>query len=117
MWQIEGTDEFAAWYEGLSEAQSESVDTAIQALELGGPALGRPFVDTLKGSRHSHMKELRPRPGNLRIIFAFDPRQSAILLLGGDKTGQWNEWYRKTIPTADALYDAYLEELEREGLI
>lgn len=117
MWAIEVTDEFAAWYDGLSEADSEAVDTAVRALELGGPTLGRPFVDTLADSRHPNMKELRPRRGNIRIPFAFDPRRVAILLLGGDKIGQWNRWYQEAIPQADELYDAYLEELRIEGLI
>ncbi|HEY7030378.1 MAG TPA: type II toxin-antitoxin system RelE/ParE family toxin [Thermomicrobiales bacterium] len=117
MWEIEGTDEFAAWYRGLTEAQSESVDMAVRALELGGPALGRPYVDSLTASRHANMKELRPRGGNLRILFAFDPRRSAILLLGGDKTGRWGRWYREAIPIADDLYDEHLETLKKEGLI
>jgi hypothetical protein len=89
---------------------------AVRALELGGPGLGRPFVDTLKGSRHPNMKELRPH-GNLRILFAFDPRQNAILLLGGDKTGQWEEFCHDAIPKADDLYDMHLDALKREGLI
>jgi hypothetical protein len=63
------------------------------------------------------MKELIPPGGNFRIIFAFDPRRSAILLLGGDKTGRWEEWYREAIPMADGLYEAYLAELKEEGLI
>lgn len=117
MWRIEVTDEFIAWYEGLVEAKSEAVETAVRALELGGPGLGRPFVDTLTASRHSHMKELRPRGGNLRIAFAFDPRRYAILLLGGDKTGRWDEWYREAIPMADDLYDMHLAALKSEGLI
>jgi hypothetical protein len=61
------------------------------------------------------MKELRPRGGNLRILFAFDPRRAAILLLGGDKTGQWSSWYERTIPQADDLYDEHLRELRDEG--
>jgi hypothetical protein len=117
MWQVETTDEFAVWYGGLSDEHQEAVETAVTALELGGPSLGRPFVDTLKASRHAHMKELRPRGGNLRVAFAFDPRRYAILLLGGDKTGRWDEWYRDAIPVADDLYDAHLDELRREGLI
>ena len=63
------------------------------------------------------MKELRPLSGSLRILFAFDPRRTAILLIGGDKSGRWREWYREMIPVADRLYDEYLSELEREGLL
>ena len=61
------------------------------------------------------MKELRPRGGNLRILFAFDPHRMAILLIGGDKTGQWNTWYERMIPIADDLYDEHLDSLKREG--
>lgn len=63
------------------------------------------------------MKELRPRRGSVRILFAFDPRRMAILLIGGDKTGRWQAWYREMIPIADDLYDTHLETLRREGLI
>ena len=115
MWEVEATDQFIAWYAGLTDAQAGAVNAAVDALEAGGPALGRPFVDTIKGSRHSHMKELRPRGGSLRILFAFDPRRSAILLLGGDKAGRWEEWYQEAIPLADKLYETYLDELAREG--
>jgi hypothetical protein len=61
------------------------------------------------------MKELRPPATNIGILFAFDPRRVAILLIGGDKTDRWQEWYDKNIPIADAVYDEYLEELRREG--
>jgi hypothetical protein len=63
------------------------------------------------------MKELRSRSGNLRVLFAFDPRRTAILLIGGDKTGRWQQWYAKMIPIADDLYDEYLETLKKEGLL
>jgi hypothetical protein len=117
MWEIEATDEFAAWYEGLTDTHANAVDAAVEALEMGGLGLGRPFVDTIKTSRHPHMKELRPHGGNLRVLFAFDPRRHAILLLGGDKTGRWDEWYREAVPLADDLYETYLEELTKEGLL
>jgi hypothetical protein len=112
-----GAGEFAAWYHGLTDAQSDAVDAAVGALEADGPALGRPYVDTLKTSRHSHLKELRPRGGNLRILFAFGPRRDAVLLLGGDKTGRWEEWYEEAIPAADDLYGSYLAELREGGII
>jgi hypothetical protein len=63
------------------------------------------------------MKELRPRGGNIRILFAFDPLRTAILLIGGDKTGAWNEWYARMIPVADDLYDEHLAELCKEGAL
>jgi hypothetical protein len=115
MWEVEGTDQFADWYANLDESLQIRVDAAISWLEEKGPALDRPFVDTIKTSRHGHMKELRPRGGSLRILFVFDPRRTAILLLGGDKTDRWQEWYKDMIPLADKLYDDYLVELTQEG--
>ena len=83
-----------------------------------GPGLKRPVVAEILSSRHSRMKELRvSRAGALRVLFAFDPRRHAILLLGGDKTGQWSEWYETAIPVADELHDTHLEELKAEGLL
>jgi len=117
MWDIEGTDQFAEWYGSLDDQTQKRVDAAVERLEQVGPVLGRPFVDTIKSSRHSHMKELRPRSGNVRILFAFDPRRSVILLIGGDKTDRWEEWYEEMVPLADNLYDEYLRELRREGLL
>jgi hypothetical protein len=114
-WEVEGTDEFVAWYDSLTDDESERVDAAVEILMEGGPAEGRPLVDTVRGSRHANMKELRPRGGYLRILFAFDPRRTAILLIGGDKTDRWQEWYDMYIPIADALYDLHLETLRREG--
>ena len=63
------------------------------------------------------MKELRPRGGHLRVLFAFDPRRAAILLVGGDKRGQWAAWYERAIPAADDLYDEHLAQLRQEGEI
>ncbi len=63
------------------------------------------------------MKELRSVGGNLRALFCFDPRRTAIVLLGGDKTNHWAEWYDENIPIADDLYDVYLTELKEEGLL
>lgn len=117
MWEIEGTNEFRDWYESLTNEEVARVDTAVDMLIEGGPILGRPWVDSIAGSRHHHMKELRPRGGFLRILFAFDPRRNAILLLGGDKRDRWQEWYEAAIPLADALYDTYLDELRKEGLL
>jgi len=79
------------------------------------PALGRPFVDVIHASRHANMKELRPRGGHIRVMFAFDPRRTAILLIGGDKTGKWEAWYEEMIPIADGLFDEHLVAIEREG--
>ena len=83
-----------------------------------GPALRRPVVGDIKSSRHPNVKELRASKGGvLRVLFAFDPRRHAILLLGGDKSGDWKSWYSTAIPEADDLYDTNLQELRDEGLI
>jgi hypothetical protein len=106
------------WWESLPEGLQTGVGAAIEELEEQGPGLGRPLVDTINGSRHRNMKELRPVvAGNIRVLFAFDPRRHAILLIGGDKTGRWKRWYDQFIPIADDLYDAYLKELREEGLL
>ena len=89
----------------------------VRMLENGGPGLGRPYVDAIKTSRHANMKELRPPIGHLRVLFAFDPRRTAILLIGGDKRHRWSEWYRTIIPIADRLYDEHLAILKTEGLL
>ena len=118
VWEVEYTDQFERWWSGLSAEQQAALDDRVMLLSEFGPALGRPVVDTIKGSRHAHMKELRvSRGGALRVLFAFDPRRQAILLLGGDKTGAWRRWYEQAIPEADTLYDTHLEELRREGLL
>ncbi|GAB3173420.1 type II toxin-antitoxin system RelE/ParE family toxin [Streptomyces incanus] len=109
-WAIKVTDEYAEWFrllikEDLSSASQ--VAQAVAALREAGPTLGRPLVDRLKGSELHHLKELRPGSGGrseIRIIFAFDPTRSALLLLGGDKAGNWDRWYRDNIPLAEQLY-------------
>jgi hypothetical protein len=118
MWRVEFTDEFEAWWAELDEAERESMDASVRLLETLGPLLGRPHADTLKGSRHANMKELRiqhqGRP--FRTLFAFDPRRTAILLIGGDKTGD-KRFYDRMIPLADRLYDEHLRQLRKDGLI
>jgi hypothetical protein len=111
-WQVEVSDEFIEWYDGLNEQEGISVDSAVDMLQDYGPTLGRPYVDTLKGSRYPNMKELRVqhlgRP--LRILFAFDPRRNAYLILGGDKTGDGN-WYVAAIHRAEAIFAQHLKEI------
>lgn len=116
-WEVEYTNEFHKWWLTLDEHAQDAIIAAVDFLEQDGPALGRPLVDTIQGSRHSNMKELRPPRDNIRILFAFDPRRMAILLIGGDKTDRWHEWYEEMIPIADELYDDHLETLRREGQI
>ena len=116
-WAVEFTDEFGAWFEALTESEQEDIVAVVGALERRGPALGRPYVSALRGSRHRHMKELRVQHAGrpYRILFAFDPRRCAILLIGGDKTGN-DRWYEEYVPIADRLYDEHLETLRREAL-
>jgi hypothetical protein len=99
----------------LLSRSSGALTAAVQLLEREGPALGRPLADTIKRSRHANMKELRPPATMLRVLFAFNPQRTAILLIGGNKEHRWRQWYEEYIPIADALYDEHLAELEREG--
>ena len=116
-WEVEYTDEFDEWFQELDVPGQEAVERAVEVLAADGPALGRPLVDTIKRSRHANVKELRPVGTNFRILFAVDPRRTAILLLGGDKTGRWRGRYDVMIPRADDLYDDYLRTLREEGLL
>lgn len=78
-----------------------------------GPSLGRPLVDRLKGSGLHNLKELRPGStgtSEVRIIFIFDPERNAVLLVAGDKAGQWTAWYRQAVPLAEERYAAYMKE-------
>jgi hypothetical protein len=117
-WAIEGTDEFEAWFDGLSEAERVDVIASVDLLEERGPHVGYPHTSDVRGSRHGHMRELRIQHAGrpYRVLFAWDPRRTAILLLGGDKTGD-DRWYARHVPIADRLYDEYLDELRKEGLI
>lgn len=106
------------WMLGLDEKSYELVIAALELLEERGPALGRPLVDSVKGSRHKNIKELRPGSqgrSELRVLFAFDPSRQAILLVAGDKAGVWERWYRVNIPLADDLFDRHLARLSEEG--
>lgn len=118
MWDVEYTDEFEQWWQTLAKDQQEDLAMSVQLLRNLGPSLPRPHADTVKGSRHSNMKELRTQSQGhpLRTFFAFDPRRSAILLIGGDKTSD-DRFYDKMIPLADRLYDEYLKELKDEGIL
>jgi hypothetical protein len=112
-WDIFFTAPAEEWLLGLDEPDYIAIMAAIELLEESGPTLGRPAVDRVHASRHHNMKELRSFGGNLRALFAFDPERRAIVLVGGDKTGDWDGWYERNIPIADDLYDEYLRE---EGL-
>ena len=112
-WDVEYTHEFEAWWESLSIEEQERVSAAVELLEQRGPNLGRPVADRISGSTIHNLKELRPSGTNIRILFAFGPERSAILLLGGDKTGEWERWYTEAIPVAERLFAEYLDEVRR----
>lgn len=116
-WLVEYTQEFEQWWETLSGDEQASLAASVTVLEEDGPNLGRPHVDTIEGSKHTNMKELRTQHAGrpMRTFFAFDPRRAAILLIGGDKTGD-KRFYDRMVPIADELYDVHLEELRKEGL-
>ena len=120
MWSIDYSL-IVPWLDTLDDRTVACIFAALEILEREGPALGRPLVDTLEGSSFGNMKELRPAsPGaaEVRILFAFDPRRKAVLLLGGDKAkgkngkAKWSNWYKRAIPKAEALYRRHLESME-----
>jgi hypothetical protein len=117
-WNVEYTDEFGAWYGGLSEAVQDDIDRVVGLLEARGPQLPFPYSSGIEGSRHPRMRELRIQSGGepYRVFYAFDLRRTAILLIGGNKGGD-DRFYDTMIPLADGLYDAYLKEIGKEGLI
>lgn len=118
MAEVEVTSEFRTWYENLTVEEQAPIYERVALLERVGSDLKRPFVGEIQGSAYA-MKELIIAAGraSFRILFVFDPRRSAVLLLGGDKSGEWNRWYRQAVPKADRLYEDYLAELRNEGLI
>lgn len=118
-WEINGTDEFAEWFRDLAENEQDHVAAVVEMLAEHGPKLDRPHADRIKGSKYHNMKELRPRgvAKHIRILFMFDPRREAILLLGGDKSGEWAKWYKTAIPQAEQLYEGYLADLKAQGLL
>lgn len=119
-WEILMTTQVEAFLDDLYDSDPVShqlVNQAILVLEGSGPAEGRPLVDTVTASRIANMKELRPPSGGrseVRILFVFDPWRSAVLLVAGDKSGQWAQWYRSAIPQAEQLYEDYLAERKKE---
>ena len=117
-WEVEFTDEFGEWWEGLSASQKRSITAGVGLLEEHGPTLDYPNTSAINSSRHGNMRELRIQSGGhpFRVFYAFDPRRTAILLIGGDKTGD-NRFYTTLVSRADNLYDTHLQELRLEGLL
>jgi hypothetical protein len=117
-WEVSLHHEVEEWYLAICGSDPETADLierAIDQLAAEGPSLGRPLVDRMTGSKYHNMKELRPASAGMteiRILFAFDPRREAIFLVGGDKSGNWEGWYRKAIPLADERFTEHLMALE-----
>ncbi|KAA9108060.1 type II toxin-antitoxin system RelE/ParE family toxin [Microbacterium rhizomatis] len=115
MWSVD-VEPIEAWLTSLDDDSYEQVMAAIELLEERGPQLGRPIVNTVKASRHKNMKELRPGSSGrseLRVLFGFDPNRQAILLVAGDKAGNWKSWYKTNIRVADDLFDAHIRQLKK----
>jgi hypothetical protein len=113
-WVVILVDEVTDWYLDLVDhepATAELVTAAIDLLEADGPTLGRPLVDSIEGSSIRNLKELRPGSrgrSEIRILFAFDPERQAVLLVAGDKAGNWTNWYVDNIPLAERRFEAWL---------
>jgi hypothetical protein len=118
-WEVSLHPEVEAWYLGLCKSEPETADLiedAIDQLAIEGPTLRRPLADRVKASRYHNMNELRPPSAGgseIRLLFAFDPRREAIILVAGDKSGNWDGWYREAIPLADERFTRHLADLEQ----
>jgi len=115
-WEVEFHPDCYVWADQLDSADAEALLAAINVLRDAGPALGRPLIDSIKGSRHKNMKELRPGSTGrteVRVLFAFDRVRRAILLVGGDKSGDWSGWYDVNIPVADDRFDEHQVKVEK----
>jgi hypothetical protein len=117
IWEVEFTDEFEVWWDDLAEGEQESVRASVMLLGNFGPELRFPHSSKVTTSRHANMRELRIQHAGrpYRVLYAFDPRRCAVLLIGGKKTGK-DRWYEEYVPIADRLYDEHLEALRKEGL-
>lgn len=114
-WEVEYTDEFGLCWDSLTSEEQAEIDAKVDLLEEHGPNLPRPHSDVIATSKHANMKELRGRARRalLRVLYAFDPTRTAILLIGGDKAGDPG-WYDTFVPIADRLFDNHLMELRKE---
>lgn len=115
-WEVEYTEEFGQWWTTLTEDEQIEINAKVLLLQERGPVLPRPHSDVIVTSRHANMKELRGIVGEaqLRVLYAFDTRRAAILLIGGDKRGN-KKWYEQFVPIADRLFDRHLDELQQQS--
>ena len=120
-WSVEVTDEFSRWARELRKVDRDSsrqVAAAVELLKQHGPSLKRPLVGEITTSKLKNMKELRPGSSGrseIRILFVFDPWQQIVLLVAGDKAGDWLGWYRKAVPRAEELYAEHIEAMSSRG--
>lgn len=117
-WSVEYTDESGVWWESLTAAEQVDINAALILPQRFGPMLRYPHSSSIASSQHSHMRELRVQHAGrpYRLLYAFDPLRTAILLIGGDKTGH-KRWYEIYVPIADRLYDEHVQQLRHEGEI
>lgn len=118
-WEVILLAEVEDWYLDLCQQDPDTASRVEQAIEMlsdEGPTLGRPYVDKIAGSRIHNLKELRPTRSetHIRVLFVFDPLRQAILLVGGDKAGDWKRWYELNIPIAERRYDAWCDQQRKE---
>ena len=116
MWEVEYTDEFEEWWKTLNEAEQDAIAFTVGLLRNEGPSLRFPYSTGVNQSKHKSMRELRSQCKGqpLRTFYAFDPRRTAILLIGEDKTGD-DRFYDIMLPLADRIYDNYFSEIEEEN--
>jgi hypothetical protein len=120
-WSIIVVEPALSWLHGLRRTDRATlilISQAIEALSVEGPTLGRPLVDTIKGSALPNLKELRPGSAGaseVRLLLVFDPRRQAVILVGGDKAGNWRGWYRTAIPLAKTAYADHLSRIAKQG--
>lgn len=108
-WEVRVHPEVKQWLVGLrgDYKTARAIGAAIEYVASNGPGVGRPLVDSIQGSALPNLKELRPGSSGaseIRILFAFDPARRMLLLVGGDKAGNWRRWYTEAIPVAEARY-------------
>ena len=111
-WAVIQTPESREWYRiALAVEERDAIVATVLRLQDDGPAMRRPLSGIIKGSKFANMKELIPPVGNIRILYAFDPTRRAVLLVGGDKTDNRNDWYKVKNPIADAIFERHLAAL------
>jgi hypothetical protein len=112
-WNVELKGPVRQWQGSLDPVAADRFTAALAHLRERGPQLGRPFADSITGSRHHNMKELRV--GNTRALYAFDSRRTAVVLVAGDKTNDWKGWYQRNIPAADRLFEKHQRSIGGGG--